>query len=314
MRLVLVALAAARLAAAGDSALDFLPSNSKVVFGLRVSAMVESAAFKDAGTGAQKLSAEWLKVVAITGFDPLHDIDEVLIGSSADSEKAAALMVLRGRFDVARMGAGATRYHGVAMVGDGKGGKSVLALLDAATAVAGDAAAVQAAIDRRGQGTPMNASLAERVQRLRERFDLWGTGERPEGFVPPTGKNEGLDSMDRFEFGVRMTQGFELSAEMHARSAKDAEKLAQSMEMLKAMMTMSGREQAGGKIEVQVKDGTIKVSLAISEEELKKAIAAQRLVRAPVGGAPVVVGSESTAPAPDGKSGGTSVFVLPGKK
>ena len=314
MRLVLVALAAARLAAAGDSALDFLPSNSKVVFGLRVSAMVESAAFKDAGTGAQKLSAEWLKVVAITGFDPLHDIDEVLIGSSADSEKAAALMVLRGRFDVARMGAGATRYHGVAMVGDGKGGKSVLALLDAATAVAGDAAAVQAAIDRRGQGTPMNASLAERVQRLRERFDLWGTGERPEGFVPPTGKNEGLDSMDRFEFGVRMTQGFELSGEMHARSAKDAEKLAQSMEMLKAMMTMSGREQAGGKIEVQVKDGTIKISLAISEEELKKAMAAQRLVRAPVGGTPVVVGSESTAPAPDGKSGGTSVFVLPGKK
>ena len=314
MRLVLVALAAARLAAAGDSALDFLPSNSKVVFGLRVSAMVESAAFKDAGTGAQKLSAEWLKVVAITGFDPLHDIDEVLIGSSADSEKAAALMVLRGRFDVARMGAGATRYHGVAMVGDGKGGKSVLALLDVATAVAGDAAAVQAAIDRRGQGTPMNASLPERVQRLRERFDLWGTGERPEGFVPPTGKNEGLDSMDRFEFGVRMTQGFELSAEMHARSANDAEKLAASMEMLKAMMTMSSREQAGGKIEVQVKDGTIKISLAISEEELKKAIAAQRLVRAPVGGAPVVVGSESTAPAPDGKSGGTSVFVLPGKK
>jgi hypothetical protein len=314
MRLVLVALAAARLAAAGDSALDFLPSNSKVVFGLRVSAMVESAAFKDAGTGAQKLSAEWLKVVAITGFDPLHDIDEVLIGSSADSEKAAALMVLRGRFDVARMGAGATRYHGVAMVGDGKGGKSVLALLDAATAVAGDAAAVQAAIDRRGQGTPMNASLPERVQRLRERFDLWGTGERPEGFVPPTGKNEGLDSMDRFEFGVRMTQGFELSAEMHARSANDAEKLAASMEMLKAMMTMSSREQAGAKIEVQVKDGTIKISLAISEEELKKAMAAQRLVRAPVGGTPVVVGSESTAPAPDGKSGGTSVFVLPGKK
>ena len=272
MRLVLVALAAARLAAAGDSALDFLPSNSKVVFGLRVSAMVESAAFKDAGTGAQKLSAEWLKVVAITGFDPLHDIDEVLIGSSADSEKAAALMVLRGRFDVARMGAGATRYHGVAMVGDGKGGKSVLALLDAATAVAGDAAAVQAAIDRRGQGTPMNASLPERVQRLRERFDLWGTGERPEGFVLPTGKNEGLDSMDRFEFGVRMTQGFELSAEMHARSANDAEKLAASMEMLKAMMTMSSREQAGAKIEVQVKDGTIKVSLAISEEELKKEI------------------------------------------
>jgi hypothetical protein len=33
-----------------------------------------------------------------------------------------------------------------------------------------------------------------------------------------------------------------------------------------------------------------------------------------MGGAPVVVSSESTMPAPDSKSGGTSVFVLPGKK
>src|ERR1035438_10081392 len=233
MRLVLEALAAARLVAAGDFALDLLPANTKVVFGLRVPAILESAVFRDTDTGAQKLSEEWLKLVAITGFDPLHDIDEVLAGSPADSEKAAALLVLRGRFDLARMGAGATRYHGVAILGDGKGGTSLLALLDAATAVAGDAAAVHAAIDRRGQGgalqgPPLDAALAERAQSLRERFDLWGTGERPEGFVPPTGKNEGLDTMDRFEFGVRMSKGFELSAEMHARSLKDAEKLAAS--------------------------------------------------------------------------------------
>ena len=134
MKLVLVALAAARLVAAGDFASDFFPANTKVVFGIRVPAIVESALFKDAGTGAQKLSEDWLKVVAITGFDPLHDIDEVLLASPADKENAPALLVLRGRFDLARLGAGAARYHGVAMVGGGKDGKGVLALLDAATA------------------------------------------------------------------------------------------------------------------------------------------------------------------------------------
>ena len=207
----------------------FLPSDTKVVFGIRVPAIVESAIFKDAGTGAQKLSEDWLKLVAITGFDPLHDIDEVLMASPADKENAPALLVLRGRFDLARMGAGAPRYHGVAMVGDGKDGQG---------------RAGPAGCDNRGgrrrcrrfapQSTgadtalALDGALAARVQSLRERFDIWGMGERPEGFVSPTGKNEQLDSMDRFEFGVRISKGFELGAELHARSPKDAEKLAAS--------------------------------------------------------------------------------------
>ena len=306
MRLLLAALAAVRLLAAGDPALDLLPANTKVVFGMRVAAIVQSPLFNDAGEDARKLSEQWLKVAAITGFDPLHDIDEVLIGTSADNEKAPALLVVRGRFDLERMGAGAARYRGVALLGQARGASGVLALLDASTALAGDAAAVRAAIDRRGQGAarqgvPLGAALAERVQSLRDQFDLWGIGERPEGFVPPTGKNEGLDSMDRFELGIRISKGFELNAEMHARSAKD---------------------------------GTVRLSLAISEEALKKAIAEQRAAAsapkaapaftltppttpaptpAPAAGPPVITFTDASGPAPENK-GGTNVFVLPGKK
>jgi hypothetical protein len=321
MRLVLVALAAVRLVAAGDSGLDFLPSDTKVVFGIRVSAIVESAIFKDSGANTQKLGEDWLKMVAITGFDPLHDIDEVLMASAADKEQAPALLVLRGRFNLERMGAGATRYHGVALVGDSKTGKGVLALLDATTAVAGELPVVRAAIDRRGQGAPMEDQLAARVQSLRDRFDIWGTGERTEGFVPPTGKREELASMDRFEFGIRVSKGFELGAELHARSQKDAEKLASSMEMLKMMASAQG--QTGPKIDVQTKDGTVKISVMVSEEELKKLMAAQRKASVPMGGAPrggapVVVTSEPSVPAAGSQtgsqSGGTSVFMLPGKK
>ena len=316
MKLALVVLAAVRFAAAGDLSLNLLPPDTKVVFGVRVSAITGSVLFKDAGTEAKQLGDEWLKLVAITGFDPLHDIDELLIASAADNEKAAALVVLRGRFDLARMGAGATRYHGIAMVGGGKGGgNSVLALLDASTAVAGEIPAVRAAIDRQGGGTPLDGALTARVQALRERFDIWGAGERPEGFVAPTGKREELDSLDRFEFGVRISKGFQLDAELHARSPKDAEKLAASMQSLKAMMSMmKGREQAVPNIDVQVRDGTIKISLAISEDDLKKAMAAQRAASAPIGRPTVVVGSESTKGMPDSTSGGTNVFVLPGKK
>jgi hypothetical protein len=324
MRLVLVALAAARLVAAADSGLDFLPADTKVVFGVRVSAIVESPIFKDAGAGTQKLGEDWLKMVAITGFDPLHDIDEVLLASPADKEQAPALLVVRGRFNLERMGAGAQRYHGVALVGDSKTGKGVLALLDATTAVAGDLPVVRAAIDRRGHGAPLEGQLAERVQSLRDRFDIWGTGERTEGFVPPTGKREELASMDRFEFGIRISKGFELGAELHARSQKEAEKLAASMEMVKMMASAQG--QAAPKIDVQTKDGTVKISVMVSEEELKQLMDAQRkaaasmsgapMTVAPMGGVPVVVTSEPSVPPAGSQSqvGGTSVFVLPGKK
>jgi hypothetical protein len=202
------------------------------------------------------------------------------------------------------------------MVGGGKDGKGVLALLDETTLLAGDTLAVRAAIDRRGRKAPLDGAFAARVQSLRERFDVWGTGERPEGFVAPTGKNEQLDSMDRFEFGVRISHGFELGAEIHARSPKEAEKMAASLQLMKAMM--SAQDELAPKIDLQVNDGTIKISLAISEEGVKKMMAARRGASAPmlspVTGPPVIVSSESTLPAPDGKPTGTTVFVLPGKK
>ena len=201
------------------------------------------------------------------------------------------------------------------MLGGGKDGKGVLAVLDEATLLAGDTLAVRAAIDRHGKNAAPNATLAMRVQSLRERFDVWGTGERPEGFVAPTGKNEQLDSMDRFEFGVRISKGFELDAEIHARSPKDADKMAASLQLMKAMM--SAQDELAPKIDVQVNAGTIKIALAISEEGVKKMMAARRGATAPVpdrAGPPVIVSSESTPSLPDGKASGTGVFVLPGKK
>jgi hypothetical protein len=326
MRLLLVALVAARMVTAADSALNFLPADTSIVIGIRVSAIRESALFKDVGTDAQKLGDDWMKLVAITGFDPIHDIDEILIFAPAANPNAAALIAVRGRFNLERMGVGAQHYHGVALVGGGTGagGTSVVALLDATTAVAGEPAAVRAAIDRRGHGAPLEAKLAARVQSLATRYDIWGTGERPEGFVPPTGKNQSFESIDRFEFGMRISKGLELGAEIHARLPSDAEQLAAMVLGMKAMMSAQG--QAAPPIDVQVKDGTVKISLVVSEEDLRKAVAAQRAQQgasapntravpgnAPKGGGPVV-NQKYTVGMPANAPNGTNVFVLPGKQ
>ena len=63
------------------------------------------------------MTEEWLKLVAIAGFDPLHDIDEVLVAASGDKAKADALVILRGRFNFTRLSEGAPREQGIPLFG-----------------------------------------------------------------------------------------------------------------------------------------------------------------------------------------------------
>ncbi|MCU1238293.1 MAG: hypothetical protein JWP63_6260 [Candidatus Solibacter sp.] len=319
MKCVWMALAVARVVLAGDFALqEYLPPDTKVVMGLRVRSLTESSLFAQNGQSAKSMSESWLKLATFTGFDPLHDIDEVLLTSAADKENAPALLVLRGRFNVEKLTEGAKLYHGVPLrTTTDKGATSVFGVLDATTALAGDGPLVRAAIDRRGQPAVYDRSLVERVASLRERFDLWGTGERPQGFIAPGGQNEQLNSIDRFEFGIRITNGLELGAEVHARSSKDTEKLAASLGLLQMM---AKAQSNSAKFDVKVEDNTLKLSFAISEAELKKAIEAQqaqgrRTQTQPAQTQPTVVGQPVEAPRTQTATpGGTSVFMLPGKK
>ena len=57
MKLVLAALVAAQLVAAGDFASELFPANTKVVFGIRVAGIVDSALFQGRGQPTQRSSA-----------------------------------------------------------------------------------------------------------------------------------------------------------------------------------------------------------------------------------------------------------------
>jgi hypothetical protein len=316
MKCVWIALAAARLLSAADFVVqEYLPPDTRVVMGLRVRSLTESSLFQDNSASAKGMSESWTKLTAFAGFDPLHDIDEVLLASAADRQNAPALLVLRGRFNLEKLGAGAERYHGIAITRSKDKNAGVLGLIDEGTAIAGDAVLVKAAIDRRGKPVVYDVALVARVASLRERFDLWGTGERPQGFVAPGVQNDQLGSIDRFEFGIRITRGLELSAEMHARSQKEADKLAASLAMLQMMAQAQSKS---AKFEVTSADSTLKLSFAISEEELKKAIAAQKQQlqsKPPMQTQPTITGQPpAAAPGKQTTSpGGTSVFTLPGK-
>lgn len=312
-----VCLLAARAVAAADLAFpDFLPPATKIMFGIQVRSLAASSLAQGVAPDLNAAGSDWLKLVSLAGFDPLRDIEEVLIASTGEGQNATALAVARGTFDLARFSAHAQRYHGVAVSGGGKPSTSVMAMLDASTVILGDLPQVRAAIDRRGAGARLDPALAAAAASLRGRYDIWGLGDRPGALVPKSAQPDGLDSIDRFQFGISVSHGLELAAAIHAASAKDAEKLTASMRLIETMLKAQQPSANSAKLDIRAENGTLKLSLAIPEEELKKAIAAQRASVKPA--APAKTGptitSEQTSTLPPKTDGGTAVFTLPGKR
>ena len=325
MKLLVTALAVARLLAAAEYPLaQLLPPDAAFVFGIRVRALTESPVFRTNSSDARAMSENWLKLAALTGFDPLRDVDECWLASTSGRENAPTLMLLRGRFNLEKLGAGAERYHGIALAHSGAAGASVLALLDAATALTGDSASVRAAIDRLAGPVPAATALSTRAQALNSQFDLWGAGERPQGFAAPAVPADQLDAIDRFELGIRLTRGLDVSAEFHARSQAGAGKLTATLESLQAMLRTQGPQSP--QFHIEFHDNTWKIAFSISEAELQKAIATQRAglqaprpasqlapQPAPVARPMTVIGGEPAAAGPPAASG-TTIVTLPRKQ
>ncbi len=335
MKLLLTVLATARLLASAELTLpQLLPPDARFVIGIRVRSLTESPLFRDSGSATKSLSEGWLKQAAFTGFDPFRDVDEAWIATLGDGNNPPSLLLLRGRFHPPPQEAGARQYRGFALTGTGQGAAGLFAPLDAETAICGDPAAVRAAIDRLSARTPPDPALAARATALNRQFEIWGTGARPEGFTAPAGPPAQFDAIDRFEFGVRLTSGLEVSAEFHVRAQADAAKLATSFDGLKTMFQMAMQQnsaaQARGaeaaKLDIQHHADTWKIAFSISEAELQQAIAAQRATLAatlaatpavsaakPAPRPLIVTGGEVAAPSPAGESG-TIVVTLPRKQ
>jgi hypothetical protein len=277
-----VLLAAPAFCADDVQLVDLLPSDAQIVVGVHVRTVVDSDLARNLTADLKGQAADWEKLLATSGFDPLHDLDEVLIASTGAGKKAPTLIVAHGTFDVAKLAPNAEEYHGVPLVvSRSKQAEGVYGFLDASTALAGDPEMVKAAIDRRGEPAHLDAALAAQVAEYREHYDVWAVVNRTEGltgYMPSTeSPAAALNSIDHFQFGMSVKHGLELAAEAHARTAKDAEQLAATLQFLEAMSKASQPAgSTGAKFAFQNEGGTLKVSLAISEEDLKKAIENQR--------------------------------------
>jgi hypothetical protein len=318
----LVLLLAAVPVRADDAALtECFPPGTKIVFGLSLRSLLDSPVVKSLQGDVQKISSEMMKgqpipllellqAEPLAGFDPLKDIDDIIVAGSAAKEKSTGLVLLRGRFSASRFSGASTTYRDVPMFGDTKQAGGVMALLDVSTAILGNEADVRAAIDRRGKASKLEPGLAAKVRSMAGNFDVWGVGDVPEGGVPKAaGAAEQLNAIDHFEFSAALRQGLEVNAQLHARTAKDAAQMQQSLQMFEAILKGQAAT-AGTKIDLESANGTVKLSIRVSEEDLKKGIEAQR--------AGMQAGKVPARPAPkqtrmvNNDRGDTVTITLPG--
>ncbi len=240
---------------------DFIPADTRVVIGIQLRRILDSPLGVSLAADAAKAPAAQL-----AGIDFLKDVDEVMIVTSAASQNAPGLMVLKGRFGSVP---GKTPYHGVPILKDPSQANALMGFLDESTAIVGEVEQVHAAIDDRGRGASAAAALSVRIGALAGRYDVWGVGDH----LPKPTQAGQLDSVDGFSFGAAVRHGLELTAEIHLRTAADAEKMTAALKMVDAML----KSQSGAtKFNLQAKGGSLQLSLMIPEAELRKAIEAQK--------------------------------------
>lgn len=303
--MLLAGAAAACAAAPAESVLPgFIAPDTKVVFGIQLRRILDSAAGKSLTSGTGTFS-----VPELAGLDLMRDVDEVIIATNAEGENPPGLLVLIGRFHPSR----GKSYHQVPIVETAASGGSAVAFLDESTAIAGRPAEVHAAIDHRDQGSSAAAGFSARAGELAARYDVWGVGSH----LPMSGHGEQVDAIDGFSFGAALGEGLALTADIHLRSQADADKIGASLKLFEAMVHS---QSSAAKFNLQAKGATVQLSLFVPEAELKKAIEAQKgaLAGALTGRMAAARPKPADPPKPEAKivtdaSGNTIQVTLPGR-
>ncbi len=248
-------LLAVRPSLAAERVADYVSPETKVVLGLQMRTI--------APTLAQSVGPELMAQAKIAGFDPFKDLDEVIVMTNGTGENPPVLAVLRGRFDLVRLGREAKPYLGVPVIQGPGQANGVLALIDPGTIFAGDPGLVRAAVARRQNGVQGTVTWADQIESLREKYVVWGIGE-------------GVDAVDRFHFGAEFQDGLNLTAELHVASTAEMEKLTAGLRMLEAMAKTNQTKSSGARFEMTADAGTLRLAIRVPAEELKKSLQAQR--------------------------------------
>ena len=276
--------------AADSSLLRLAPADSEALVGINIRQILASDFGKM--VMAQATGAGHPEVKAFSdqaGFDPMRDLDEILIAAPA-KQNPNTLFLMRGKFDVAKMaqlaamgGMKGADYKGVQiMVRSGqKGGFSAVAVMDPTLIVGGDEAAVRAFVDRRGEGAGLGEAIAAKASEVSKANDIWMVVHAAPSAFSPQGANPGaagkvMESIEQAALGVKFGSEIVIWVQAVTHTPEDAAGLVSALQFFSSMAAgQKGNAQMGAmlqKLKIGSEGNTAKISLTIPEADAEAAV------------------------------------------
>ncbi len=253
--LSIFALAAAPAFAADPALLQMAPGGAKALAGLQISQSKQSPLgrylLSRLATPAPRAQS-WMTQA---GFDPRRDLTEVLVAATgSDTAVTGGLVLARGTFDTARIGAAIeanggthTSVGGVDVYNAGTGAKAwSVAFPDTTTGVMGSPADVAAALAQRASAAATATALAGQVTQLSAANDFWFLTLAPisefASAMPDPSAAGAMQNGTLFQAvmqasgGLRFGDSVVLTADAVTRSDKDAQSLEDVVRFLASMI------------------------------------------------------------------------------
>ncbi len=175
-------LAAATATAAVDSALlNLVMPDARVITGIQVSQTLASPFGQYVLSQMQPGDQNFQDFLTATGFDPRHDLQQIVAATGDPAVTQNALVLGRGTFALSQINTAATahgaivaQYRGVNIyTAPNQDSHGSVAFPDQTTAMIGDIAAVQAGIDRYLAHATFSGALASQAQTVSVANQAW---------------------------------------------------------------------------------------------------------------------------------------------
>ncbi|MBZ5601341.1 MAG: hypothetical protein LAO79_03455 [Acidobacteriia bacterium] len=257
--LAVILTSSAAMAAIDPGLLNLVAPDAKVLSGLQVDQAIVSPFGQYILNRMQPNDPGFLTFMATTGFDPRHDLREMLAATSANN---SALVVGRGTFQVAQIIAAATAkggtitlYNTVSIItGPDQGSKGAVAFLDGSTVAIGDLASVKGAIDRRGASTAgVDPALAQSANTASTTNQAWFATTTPlSDFLNGKLTNPNLNNLSQNNLfqsilqasgGVNLaTGGVVITGDATTASTQNAQSLVDVLKFLVSMVPVDNQQ------------------------------------------------------------------------
>lgn len=285
--------------------LALIPPGAKLVAGVRLDQARSSAFGQYVLNHMDAADEHFQQVIEQTGFDPRHDLDELVFATSgpgsANTQPKFAILA-RGTFDQNRIeakvkakGAVVQSYQGIhVIVNDQKNHHGAgFAFLDGGIAVIADPTTLRQIIAGRASPTALDPALQDQVLKASADNDAWFASSMPGSYLAshmeqetkqPMQHAQALQSILQSSGGVHFGDLVQFSFDASTRSPQDAVSLADVLRLGGSMVQMQRQNDpraaivasAVDKMTITNSGPTLHASFSMSEKNLEELVAEGR--------------------------------------